>query len=144
MKNSIRVLGIIIIVFGVFFYIMSFINEAKSALISLKYFDMQLVLDLFNSILYTICGIGIFKLKKNARKMWLVYSACIIFINLPFVLASIQQLIKGTYNIVDFPFYYWIKTYGPLILLMCSIIFLNLPKTKRIFFKYNRTIENKG
>lgn len=143
MKNTIRILGIIIIAFGAFFYIMPFINQVKSVVISLKYFDVGVTLDLFNSILYTICGIGIFKLRKNARKIWLVYSGCIIFINLPFAVAFIQELIqeliKGQHIITTFPFYYWIKVYGSLLLLVYSIIFLNLPKTKSFFKRKDGT-----
>lgn len=137
MKNSIRILGIIIIAFGIFFYIIPFINQVKSALISLRYFDIGLFFDLFSSIIYIICGIGIFKLIKEARKIWLIYSACIIFINLPFAVASIQELIqeliKGPYIIASFPLYYWIKTYGSLLLLIYSIVFLNLPKVNLLF-----------
>jgi hypothetical protein len=130
MKNAIRILGVTIITFGAFIYIIPFINQLKSAFISARYFDVRLLFGLFNSILYIICGVGIFRTKKNARRVWLVYSACIIFINLPFAMASIQQWVKGTCKTVNLPFYYWIKTYGPLILLIYSIIFLNLPKVK--------------
>lgn len=134
MKYAIRILGVTIIIFGVLIYITPFINQLKSVFISSRYFDIHLLFSLFNSILYISCGIGIFRLKEKARKIWLIYSACIIFINLPFATASMQQLIKGFYKTLYFPSLYWIKTYGSLFLLIYSIIFLLLPKT-RLFFK---------
>jgi magnesium-transporting ATPase (P-type) len=133
MKNAIRILGVTIITFGTFIYIIPFINQLENVFISSRYFDVRLLFGLFNSILYIICGIGIFRLKEKARKIWLIYSVCIIFVNLPFTVASIQQLIKGSYKTLYIPSFYWIKTYGSLLLLIYSIIFLVLPKVKLPF-----------
>lgn len=131
MKKSVRFFGLIIIVFGFYFYFIPFVNQTRSALINFKFFEVELFFSFSNSLIYIICGIGIFKLNKIARKLWLIYSVCVIIINLPFVVASMQQLVNGAYNTIPLPFYYWVKNYGSLLLLILSLIFLNLSKAKK-------------
>lgn len=135
MKNNLRFLGIIITVFGSFFYLVPFFNHLKSAFVNLNYFDTELIIRLFNTLIYLICGIGIFKFKKIARIIWIAYAACTIIISLPFTIAMIQQLTKGSFKITDFPVFYWVKNYGSLLLLMFSLVFLNLSKVKKLFIR---------
>jgi hypothetical protein len=87
---------------------------------------------LIQFFIFLFCGLGLLKLNRFARLIWLIYSGAVLFLNIP----TIQLLIKRDFiNFKDVPFLYWLKIYGLFGLLFSSIIFLNLRVTKELFRK---------
>jgi len=131
MRKNIKILGCILLIYGIYFNLIPFVNGIKSLGINIikeAIFwnnTFQLIINLF-------CGVGLLRLNKIARLTWLVYCGYILLINVP----EIQMLIQGKFlKFDDVPLYYWIKNYTLFILIIYSLIFLNLPKIKALFIR---------
>lgn len=133
MRNSIRVLGLIIVIYAICFCLIPFINGIKSICINIAILKEAIFWDnAFQLFFHLICGIGILKLNKIARLAWLIYATYILLINVP----EIQIIIQGKFfKFSDAPLWYWIKNYTLFLLIIYSLVFLNLPKVKEYFKK---------
>lgn len=138
MKKNIIFLGLIILIYGFYFYLLPLPNIIKSAISDTKLYNV-VYWNAIELVLHTFCGIGIIRLNKVARTIWLTYSICFILISTPFVIASIQNIFKGFHKLVSIPPYYLIQGYGIFFIFVCSLIFLNLPKAKILFYRDTNT-----
>ncbi|MGB4521083.1 MAG: hypothetical protein WBI28_04045 [Candidatus Omnitrophota bacterium] len=132
MNRYIRLLAIVILGYAVYFYLIPTINIAIASEQNLEFFsNIFFWSNLIQFFVFLFCGIGLLKLNRFVRLIWLIYSGAVLFINIP----TLPVLIKRNFiNINDVPFSYWIKIYGLFGLLIFSIIFLNFP-TVKVFFK---------
>ena len=138
MKKNIILLGLVILIYGFYFYLLPLPNVIKSAISNTKLYNVA-YWNVIGLVLHTFCGIGIVRLNKIARTIWLIYSTCFILIGTPFVIASIQNISEGFHKLVPMPPYYLVQGYGLFFIFVYSVIFLNLPKAK-ILFKGKRPV----
>jgi len=133
MSKYIKLLSILILSFALFFYLIPTINIMISFKQNFEFFrNIIFWSKLIQFFIFLFCGLGLLKLNKFARLIWLIYSGAVLFLNIP----TIQMLIKGNFiNFKDVPFLYWVKIYGLFGLLLFSIIFLNLRGTRILFSK---------
>lgn len=135
MNKYIRLLAIVILGYAIYFYLISSINIAISFNQNFEFFrNIFFWSNLIQFLIFVFCGLGLLKLNRLARLIWLIYSGAVLFINV----STIQTLIKGNFiNAKDVPFFNWMKIYGLFTLLIFSIIFLNLSGV-RVLFKKNK------
>jgi hypothetical protein len=131
MSKYIRLLAVVILGYGGYFFLIPLINEIIS-------FERHFVFltkivfwtDFFQFLIFLFCGIGLLKLSRIMRLIWLSYSVVVLFLNLP----TFQMLLQGKFiKFEDAPFMYWVKFYGFIVLVVFSVIFLNLSRAKLIF-----------
>jgi hypothetical protein len=137
MKKVTIGLGLIILIYGIYFYCIPLFNMTKDSITDINIFKTYyttILWNLFGFILTLLCGIGLIKLNDLVRLIWLAYSFYIVLIGVLFYpLSTINGIRLGLYKFSDIPIDYWIKSYGLLLLAIYSVIFLNLPKVKEYF-----------
>lgn len=129
--SHIRILGLLILLFGVCFYSPFVINHINSI-----WFDPRLIkettfwIHLFLLFFYLFCGYGLMRINKLARFFWLIYSGYIVLASL----LTIQSIFHGGFfKFEEIPLFYWLKFFTLFFLSLISLIFFNFSGIKLIF-----------
>lgn len=127
----IRLLAFVMIIYSSFFYLMPLSNQIKEFLNGFNVLkEISFWENIFLFVIFVCCGLGLYRLKRIARLIWLTLSLYLLIVNIP----AIQMLIHGRFiKFNDAPLIYWVKSYGLIFLLIYSVVFLNLPRTKWVF-----------
>jgi hypothetical protein len=131
MSKYIRVLSILILLYSFLFYLVPIINQVRDFF---RGYNMlkhpSFWVDIFFFLLFIFSTIGLFNFNKIARFVWLLFSAYLLFINLP----EIQLLFQGNFfKFYPFSFLGCIEFFSLLGIAIFSLIIFNLKSAKIIF-----------